>query len=725
MDVLVVDDDPDAVAVVRFALEREGFDVATADTAGGALDQVRLRPPDVAILEVHLPDGSGLELLAELRKRDRDVYVIMLTGAGTEAERVLGLVSGADDYIVKPFSARELAARVISLARRRGVTPSPILDYGHLRIDPGSREVILGDRRLELPPRELDLLIHLASHPRQTFSREQLLQAVWRSSCDWQGASTVTEHVRRLRTKIEHNPLQPDWLVTVRGAGYRFEPVSSERFSPAWSGAEATLDATVVIIGTTIVDANTATLDLLAVHRAEEVIGRDVFEFIAPLSVGATRVRQERAKTGHWPRPELITILRGDGRELVVEVSSTAAFWDGEPATQVTMWNLAGDTRRLQQLATGIVTDVHDAVIIADAESRIQSFNAAAEKLYGWREEDVLGHPIAESIPWASEAAYASAGAELARDGHWHGEALQRRHDGSLVRVRSSAMLLRDSADSPFGSVSVNRPLSRTGGWGDRGERTIDDDDLRRAIDAGELVVYYQPVVWLNDGAIGGCEALVRWQHPERGLLEPADFVPLAERSGAIVDLGRHVLRRACEQAQRWREQGLDLHMAVNLSARQLADEHLADELAVIMDKTATPRGRLWLEVTETSLVQDLEEATSVLEAIDEIGACVAIDDFGTGWASLTYLREFTVHALKIDRMFVRGLGTGSRDEAIVSSMISLARELDIAAIAEGIETELQRSRLNRLGCEIGQGYLFGRAEPADVIDLTQARSLA
>jgi EAL domain-containing protein (putative c-di-GMP-specific phosphodiesterase class I) len=156
---------------------------------------------------------------------------------------------------------------------------------------------------------------------------------------------------------------------------------------------------------------------------------------------------------------------------------------------------------------------------------------------------------------------------------------------------------------------------------------------------------------------------------------------------------------------------------AVNLSARQLLDNSLIDRLAAVMAATALPSGKLWLEVTETALVEDLDQAIDVLERIRDLGARIAIDDFGTGWASLTYLREFPVHALKIDRIFVAGLGTGSRDDAIVASMISLGHELDVVVIAEGVEREDQRRSLIDLGCIVGQGYLFGRPQPASAID--------
>jgi EAL domain-containing protein (putative c-di-GMP-specific phosphodiesterase class I) len=265
--------------------------------------------------------------------------------------------------------------------------------------------------------------------------------------------------------------------------------------------------------------------------------------------------------------------------------------------------------------------------------------------------------------------------------------------------------------------ISVNRPVDQHAP-----HQTIDRpigghalaDEIRRGVERQEFVLHYQPVVHLADGGRRGVEALLRWQHPERGLLPPAAFIEAAELSGAIIDLGRFVLGESCQQWSEWQRAGIDLHMAVNLSGRQLADPNLADHVATSMAAASMRPGTLWLEVTETSLVEDLELATNALRRLVDLGAMVSIDDFGTGWASLTYLRQFPVHALKIDRVFVEGLGrNGNADVAIVSSIISLGRELELSVVAEGIETSEQLAHLRLLGCEFGQGYLLGRPRPA------------
>src|SRR5688500_13471332 len=196
MRVLVVDDEPVVRHVVRRCLLREGFEVVEASDADGALAALALDQVEVVVLDLHLPGTSGLELLPLLRGVDPDLHVIMLTGAATEADRVRGLVSGADDYVVKPFSPRELAARVLAVGRRRAASWQEVLQFGGLRIDRVARRVTLDGDEVELTRREHDLLSHLAANPERTFSREELLRAVWGSSAEWQGEATVTEHMR-------------------------------------------------------------------------------------------------------------------------------------------------------------------------------------------------------------------------------------------------------------------------------------------------------------------------------------------------------------------------------------------------------------------------------------------------------------------------------------------------------------------------------------------------
>jgi EAL domain-containing protein (putative c-di-GMP-specific phosphodiesterase class I) len=236
--------------------------------------------------------------------------------------------------------------------------------------------------------------------------------------------------------------------------------------------------------------------------------------------------------------------------------------------------------------------------------------------------------------------------------------------------------------------------------------------DLQRAIEHCEFSIYYQPTVDLRTGRITGFEALIRWMHPNRGMIPPLDFIPLAEETGLIQPIGRWVLREACKQASAWsfaNPAEPPLKMAVNLSARQLQDTGLFGDVAAALEEAGLPAEHLVLEITESLLMQDTETVIEKLHELKRLGVRVAIDDFGTGYSSLSYLRRFPVDILKIDKTFVDGLIDRTEGLAVARAIIDLGRALDLETVAEGIETPDQVTELRDLGCRVGQGYYFSR----------------
>jgi EAL domain-containing protein (putative c-di-GMP-specific phosphodiesterase class I) len=239
---------------------------------------------------------------------------------------------------------------------------------------------------------------------------------------------------------------------------------------------------------------------------------------------------------------------------------------------------------------------------------------------------------------------------------------------------------------------------------------------LRRGIERGELVVHYQPALDLTTGRVVGVEGLVRWDHPQRGLLPPHEFIALAEETGLVVPLGAEVLATACRQVTAWPRAGQDggeLWLSVNLAVRQL----LAVDLCSVVEDALADSGlephRLCLEITESALLEDSESSTRALNRLKALGVRIGVDDFGTGFSSLTYLKRFPVDVLKIDRSFVAGLCRDHQDRAIVASVIDLAHAFGLTTTAEGVETDEQLAQLRALGCEQGQGFLWSRPLPA------------
>ncbi|WIM06518.1 MAG: PAS domain S-box protein [Candidatus Nitricoxidivorans perseverans] len=238
---------------------------------------------------------------------------------------------------------------------------------------------------------------------------------------------------------------------------------------------------------------------------------------------------------------------------------------------------------------------------------------------------------------------------------------------------------------------------------------------LRRAIERNELLLYYQPKFHLADGRLGGFEALMRWQHPEQGMIPPGRFIPIAERSNLIVDLGEWALRTACLQMAAWRRQGFETgRMAVNVSALQFEHGDLVATVQAVLAETGLPAERLELEVTESVLMHDPAAASRILESLKSMGVSIAVDDFGTGYSSLSYLRRFPVDVLKIDRSFVAEIGADADAAAIVHAIVSMAHVLGIHVVAEGIETPEQQDYLRDCHCDLAQGYLTGRPVDAE-----------
>ena len=252
------------------------------------------------------------------------------------------------------------------------------------------------------------------------------------------------------------------------------------------------------------------------------------------------------------------------------------------------------------------------------------------------------------------------------------------------------------------------------------------ESGLHRALERTEFILFYQPKVEAQSGYITGVEALVRWQHPELGMVSPDQFIPIAEESGRIVPLSQWVLREACRQNCAWQQQGLPaLRMAVNLSARQFVDDNLLNDIVTALNEVGMNPSLLELEITESTMMQNTEKTVQTLVELRSMGIRVAIDDFGIAYSSLSHLKRFPIDIIKIDRSFVKDIPGDNADEAIIEAIIAMSKSLKMAVVAEGVETAKQVQFLRERGCNQMQGYFFSRPIPANDFAKLMHKNLA
>ena len=363
------------------------------------------------------------------------------------------------------------------------------------------------------------------------------------------------------------------------------------------------------------------------------------------------------------------------------------------------------------QLLKDVAARFQKLVKASDAVARFEGaeFAILLNLINGREEAEELCHLLRElfkrSFEVANQEVYltASIGISLTSD-KGNGTSILQNAGAALNRAKT-----RGGNNYQFYTADMNASALR---------RLSLETSLRRAIDNDEFITFYQPVVDLSSSQIVGLEALVRWQHPELGLLAPAEFLDLAESTGLIVQISECVLRASCLQTRQWQERGLPtLLLAVNVSARHFQQQNFVDRIVNIVNETGLSCSSLELELTESSIMENPESASEILSAIRTLGISVAIDDFGTGYSSMSYLKRFPVSTLKIDRSFTEGVATDPHDAAMVRAMITLAHDLKLRVVGEGIETEAQLSYLKGLSCDEGQGFLFSKPEPAALIE--------
>lgn len=703
---LLIVDDASVNLHTLVGMFRDDYAISAATSGLKAIELARREPrPDLILLDIQMPDMDGYEVLAAL-KRDAatmDIPVIFVTALAEAADAARGLLMGAADYVTKPINPELFRVRVrnqLELARYRRL--------------PAAFDLVpqAGDAQ---PP----TLLVVDDVPENIHELLAALRDEFRILVAGDG-------VRAL--EIVQGPAPPDLVlldVVMPGMdGYEV----CRRIKAAPGGQRIPVMFVTVVDDTRdkvkgfalgAADYVTKPFDIEEVRarvRAHLELAR-LRRFLEDLVAQRTallRVSEEKYRilthrdplTG-LPNRVLFAELLAHSIQMAQHASMHFALLcldlDKFAAINETLGHGLGDRVLVQaaQRLRGLLPE-RDALarvggdefyVILDRDQGERGVALAAQRML-----DALAAPFALD----GHTVYVSASIGVAlypEDGATADELLS----------RADATLHQAKADGR-GSLRFFSPEIMLRAK----ERLSLEAEMRRALERGEFRVHYQPQLHLRERAVTGLEALVRWEHPERGLIAPGAFISLAEESGLIVPLGNWVLREVGRQMRAWIDEGrAPGYVAVNLCALQLGCEDLVDSVRAVLEANRLAPGRLELEITESCLMADRGRAIATLETLRGMGVRLSIDDFGTGYSSMSYLQHLRVHRLKIDMSFVRDLETNPGNVSIVTAIVALGHSLDLEIVAEGVETPEQLAHLRRLGCDLVQGYLIGRPVPA------------
>lgn len=662
--ILLVDDMPSNLHVLVAAL-RDDYRIKTATSGVSALELVaREDRPQLILLDVMMPGMSGIEVLRHLRGNleTRDIPVIFVSADTSEQSQLEGLDLGADDYLTKPVVTTVLRARVRNILQRK---------------------------RAEA---QLRLAAHVFEHSGEAIlitDRDNLIVEVNPAFCRMTGY-----------TPEEIRGQNPSILASGRATPEEYQVMwQAIREQGFWQGEmwDRRKDGEIYP-------------KLLTISVVHNVRGEIDFHIASFADLSEQKATEERIR--HVAHHDALT---GLPNRLHLQISleqtiATAKREDQEVAVMfidLDRFKVINDTLG-HNIGDGLLVEVahrlSECVRESDLLARLggdefvvalagdDAVNAAAmvaEKILEHLAEPcrIEGH-ILHSTPSIGISLYPHDGDSI--------ETLMKTADTAMYHAKS-----KGRNNFQFFSPEMNQSSIA---------RLQLESSLHRALERDEFAIHYQPQADLASGRLVGAEALIRWHHPERGMVSPLQFIPLAEENGMILPIGTWVLREVCRQIKVWRDMGLtSLRFAVNLSPRQFHDENLLGNIIAILREFDVPASALELEITESSVMENADAAERLLNHLHRHGLSIAIDDFGTGYSSLGYLKRFPVSKLKIDRSFVMDIPGDPDDSAIAIAVIQLGRSLGLKVVAEGVETGEQKQFLNDHGCDMLQGYWYSK----------------
>lgn len=681
--VLVVEDEPTIRVVMREVLE-ETHELSLAENVRQAMEHIASYEFDVALLDKNLSDGTGLQIVERLRETQPFAESVLVTAYSTTQSAIEALKLEVFDYIQKPIPDISRISQVVENAASRS----------HLR-------------------REKARLLKELSESEARYQRtiDGANDGIW----DWDLLTDKVFYSARWKTMMglgAETPVQSidDWLTRVHADDRVALRAAIDRHLSGESPQLA--------VEYRIHDERSASMRWMLARGQviREGAGRPVKLAGSQTDVTERRRAQERLEyaathdtlTGLANRALLIDRL---GHSMALcrrfpETKSAVLYVDLDRFKVVNdgLGHVIGD-----ELLYSVSRRLELCVRAVDTLARVggDEFVVVLDGIGGEEGATAVAKRILAELAWPVRLGEHEIAA-AASIGIVH---LTEEYTSPMVVLRDADIAMYRAKATRAGFVVFDKSLS---------SRAHDvlalQSALRTAVDRNELRCHYQPVVSLDANRVSGFEVLVRWQHPQRGMIPPYDFIPLAEESGLIIGIGEWVLARACEQLQTWMNAGVpldDVTLGVNLSAQQLRSSRLPDVLKDLLETTGVPARCLELEITEGTLMESVEGSAGTLRKLKDLGVRLALDDFGTGFSSLSYLHLFPIDRIKIDRSFVSDVDLLSTRREIVRAVISLGKSLGLEVVAEGVETQAQLEVLRSLGCRAVQGFLY--AKPMEI----------
>ncbi|HEY6360956.1 MAG TPA: EAL domain-containing protein [Vicinamibacterales bacterium] len=684
---LVVDDNEMNRDMLSRRLERRGYAVIVVEDGKRALEVIDTQQVSLVLLDIEMPGISGIEVLKTLRERysAAELPIIMVTARQQSEDVVEALGLGANDYVSKPINFAVAMARIeAQLSRRQAEAALRESEERYALAARGANDGLwdwdLRSNHIYLSARWKFMVgyedAEIAGHPDEWFGRVHpddidRLRAGIADHLEGRTPQFETEH------RIRHRDGTYRWMLS-RGLSVR------DRSGQAYRMAGSQTDINQGKVSDSLTGLPNRLLFIDRLGRSIERTKRHKNYLFAVLFIDLDRFKVVNDSLGHIVGDHLLVAI---ARRLESDLRSGDTF--ARLGTHPTIARVGGDEFTI---LIDDIKDVSDAVRVAE---RIQ---ANLQRPF-----TIDGHEVFMS---------ASVGIATSATGYEQPEAILRDADTAMYRAKAWGTARCEVFDTEMRNRAVARLELETA--------------LRRAVERQEFQLHYQPIVSLDTGLPNGFEGLIRWRHPERGLVEPGEFIPVAEETGLIQPIGWWVLREACRQMRVWQASlcAYATTISVNLSGQQFMQSDLIDQIEQILQNTGLDGSSLKLEITESTIIGNIDAVVHTLLRLKELGVQLAIDDFGTGYSSLSYLQHLPIDTLKIDRSFIANMSADNSE--IVRAIVALAHHLRLDVVAEGIETAEQRAQLIEFGCTHGQGYLFSKpvdSEAAGLLIRSRCRS--